>query len=347
MAGIKLKYDLMTKATFLMTAYNSRKTIAEAVNSVLNQSYKEFQLIIVDDASTDDTQDIVASIKDSRIQLIRNETNLYIPDAANVGLAKIETPYMLRIDSDDICLPNRLEMQLDYMEKHPLTGVCGSYVHFFGYKNVNWIMPCENNEIKAYMLFNNCFANSSVIVRMDVLKLHNLSYRNTYLYPPMEDYDLWFRMMPVTQFANLPEVLVKKRWHKDSMSVVYSSQAWHKLDDFFNEHLPTLGFKLNSRETDIHTLFSSNLKGEYFSVKPEEYAAYFKNFMAQAALIPILDIEAVKQMCIKKWMLLSENINPGQIDKIREHLRLTKELFGENMWGYFVKKKLRQLISKN
>jgi glycosyltransferase involved in cell wall biosynthesis len=211
----------MAKATFLMTAFNSSKTIAEAVNSVLNQSYKEFQLIIVDDASTDDTPDIITSIKDSRIQLIRNESNLFIPD---------------------ICIPNRLEMQLDYMEKHPFTGVCGSYVHFFGDRNENWIMPCENNEIKAYMLFNNCFANSSVIVRMDVLKMDNLSYRNSYLYPPMEDYDLWFRMMPVTQFANIQQVLVKKRWHNDSMSVVYSSQAWHKLDDFFTEHMPTLGF---------------------------------------------------------------------------------------------------------
>jgi hypothetical protein len=84
-----------------------------------------------------------------------------------------------------------------------------------------------------------------------------------------------------------------------------------------------------------------------FSIKPEEYAAYFTKLMAQAALNPLLDKEAVKKMCIKKWMLLTENINPGQINKIRKHLRLTKELFGDNMWAYFVKKKLRQLISKN
>ena len=335
----------MTKATFLMTAYNSRKTIAEAVYSVLKQSYSEFQFIIVDDASTDDTADIITSIKDSRIQLVRNKKNLYIPDAANAGLAKIETPYMLRIDSDDICLPNRLQLQLDYMEKHPQTGVCGSFIHFFGNKNVNWIMPCINFEIKAYMLFNNCFANSSVMVRMDVLKQHNLSYRNAYLYPPMEDYDLWLRMMPHTEFANLPEVLVKKRWHKDSMSVIYYSQSWHKLDDFFNEHLLGLGFELNAREVDIHTLFSTNLKGENLSIKPAEFAAYFEKIMAQAELTSLLDKDALRKICIKKWMLLTENINPVQFDKIREHLRLTKQLFGENMWGYFVKKKIRQVVS--
>ena len=228
----------MTKATFLMTAYNSSKTIAEAVHSVLKQSYREFQFIIVDDASTDDTPEIITSIHDSRILLIRNETNMYIPDAANTGLEKIETPYMLRIDSDDICLPNRLESQLNFMEKNPQTGVCGSFVHFFGFKNENWIMPCGDDEIKTYMLFNNCFANSSVIARMDVMKQHGFKYRNNYLYPPMEDYDLWLRMMPYTQFANLPEVLVKRRLHKDSLSVIYSSQTWHKLNDFFDEHLP-------------------------------------------------------------------------------------------------------------
>lgn len=335
------------KATFLMTAYNSSKTIAEAVHSVLKQTHKEFQLIIVDDASTDDTPDIISSIIDSRILLIRNETNLYIPDAANTGLEKIQTPYMLRIDSDDICLPNRLELQLDYMEKNPQTGVCGSYVHFFGFKNVNWIMPCANDEIKVYMLFNNCFANSSVMIRMESLRQNDFTYSNHYLYPPMEDYDLWLRLLPHTRFANLPEVLVKKRWHKDSMSVVYSSQAWHKLDDFFTEHLPALGFELNARETDIHTLFSSNLKGEYFSVKPNEYARYFEKIIDQAELNPLFNKDAVKKMCIKKWMLQVENIKLGQIDKIREHLKLTKDLFGNNMWRYFMKKKLKQVISKN
>lgn len=335
----------MTKATFLMTAYNSSKTIAEAVQSVLKQSYKEFQLIIVDDASTDNTPDIISSIQDSRILLIRNETNLYIPDAANIGLEKIQTPYMLRIDSDDICLSNRLELQLDYMEQNPQTGVCGTYVHFFGFKNVNWMMPCKNDEIKAYMLFNNCFANSSVIVRMDVLKQHNFKYLNHYLYPPMEDYDLWLRLLPCTQFANLPEVLVKKRWHKDSLSVLYSSQSWYKLNDFFNEHLPTLGIDLNPRETDLHTSFSSNLRGEYLDVKPIEYTEYFKKLMIQAELNPLFDPDAIKKMCIKKWMLLAENIKFGQFDQIREHLQLTKELFGDNKWRYFVKKKIRQVVS--
>jgi glycosyltransferase involved in cell wall biosynthesis len=336
----------MIHATFLMTAYNSSKTIAEAVHSVLKQSCKEFQFIIVDDASTDDTPEIIASIHDSRILLIRNETNLYIPDAANIGLAKVETPYVLRIDSDDICLPNRLELQLDYMQKNPQTGVCGSYVNFFGLKNVNWIMPCDNNDIKAYLLFNNCFANSSVIVRMDVLKKYNFSYRNHYLYPPMEDYDLWFRLLPYTQFANYPEVLVKKRWHKDSMSVVYSTQSWHKLDDFFTEHLPEMGIKFNQRETDMHTLLSTNLKGEYFNVKAIDYALYFKNLITQTESNTLFNREAVRKMCIKKWMLLAEHISLFDYSEVREYLRLTREIFGANMWRYFLKKKISQLVTK-
>jgi glycosyltransferase involved in cell wall biosynthesis len=334
----------MIKATFLMTAFNSSATIREAVQSVLKQSYHDFQLIIVDDASTDATPEIISDIKDSRIQLIRNDKNLYIPEAANVGLAKIKTPYMLRIDSDDVCLPGRLEMQLDYMEKNPETGVCGSYVHFFGYKKGSWIMPCKNDDIRAYMLYNNCFANSSVIVRMDVLNKYNLSYSNSYLYPPMEDYDLWMKMMPLTRFANLPQMLVKKRWHKDSMSVVYASQAWHKSDDFFTEHLPALGINFNQRETDIHTLLSYNLRGEFFNVKPEEFAEYFKNLMAQAELNPLFSKAAVDKIFLKKWMMLADQINLLNWVKVKKHLNQTRELFGKNMWQYFVKKKIRQLI---
>jgi glycosyltransferase involved in cell wall biosynthesis len=334
----------MVKASFLMLAYNSSKTIAEAVQSVLKQSCKEFKLIIVDDASTDATPDIISSFHDSRIQFVRNEKNLYIPDSANIGLQLIDTPYMLRIDSDDICLSTRLEKQLAFMEKHAQIGVCGSYVQFFGYKNAKWIMPCPDNEIKAYMIFNNCFANSSVIVRMDVMKNHDLSYRSRYLYPPMEDYDLWIRMLPFTGFANLPEVLVKKRWHKDSLSEVYSSQAWHKLNDFFEEHLPALGIPLNPRDRNMHTHFSCNLRGGDLNVKQADYAVYLEKLLAQTGDHHLFDHAAIKKLCLKKWMLFVEQIKLKDVDKIRQHFQLTRELFDVSYKIYFLKKKIKQLI---
>lgn len=334
----------MTKATFLMTAYNSQKTIAEAVHSVLNQSYKEFELIIVNDASTDDTSQIISSIHDSRIQLITNQSNLYITEAANIGLENVKTAYLLRIDSDDICMPNRLKLQLDFMEKNPQIGVCGSFVKFTGDKNDNWMMPCSNNEIKAYMLYNNCFANSSVIIRMDVLRQNNLKYSSNYLYPPMEDYDLWFRMMPFTQFANLPVVLVKKRWHNNSMSVKHAAKSDQNNCKFFNDHLPAFGIDLNAREIEIHSFLSSNFKVGKPDASPIEYANYFKKMIAQAELNPLFDQESIKSICVKKWMLLTENIKLTQYNKVKAHLSLTRELFGENLWQYFIKKKIRQIL---
>jgi hypothetical protein len=103
---------------------------------------------------------------------------------------------------------------------------------------------------------------------------------------------------------------------------------------------------MNPRDRDIHTHFSSNLKGEYLNVKPADYAVYLRKLMTQTKKIQYFENAAVEKMCVKKWMLLAEHIKLRKIEKVREHLHLTKELFGENMWQYFLKKKLRQVVSK-
>ena len=144
-----------------MTAYNSAAYISESIASVLNQDEKDFAFIIVDDASTDATPEIISSFKDPRIQLIQNEKNLHIAEAANVGLREVKMEYVLRIDSDDICLPNRLSVQLGFMESHPEIDVCGSYIEFLGSKTGVWKMPLTNAAIKARMLWDNVIANSS------------------------------------------------------------------------------------------------------------------------------------------------------------------------------------------
>ena len=280
------------KATFLMTAYNAEAYIRESIQSVLNQTHKSFILLIVDDASTDKTAEIIASFKDPRIEYIRNEQNLGTAEASNVGLDLIKTPYILRIDSDDICEPGRLGLQLKFMEHHHQVGVCGSFVEFFGLRKEVWKMPIEDSIIRARLIWDNVIANSSTIIRTKVLKEHNIRYDSQGRKPPMEDYQMWLQLIPFTEFANIPQVLVKKREHAKSQSAIYEDQMLASLTQLYTWAFSYFGLKASADEIKLHLLgkvqparFSRQIGGNYkrWQQKVSDYF-YHKGYMDSVAL---------------------------------------------------------------
>jgi glycosyltransferase involved in cell wall biosynthesis len=118
---------MKTQVTVLTTIYNGLPHLKEAIESTLNQTYADFEYLIIDDASTDDSVECVLSYKDPRIKLVRNEKNLGTSDTFNKALSIITTPYVVRLDQDDVSLPNRIEEQIGYLEKHPEISVVSSW----------------------------------------------------------------------------------------------------------------------------------------------------------------------------------------------------------------------------
>ena len=117
------------KITVLLTVYN-RESISKTIESILSQTYQDFELLIIDNASTDKTQSIIKSYSDKRIRLYINEKNMGQTYSLNRGLALARGEYIARIDADDICLPKRLEIQADFLDKNPEFGFCGSWVRY-------------------------------------------------------------------------------------------------------------------------------------------------------------------------------------------------------------------------
>ena len=209
----------MCLVTVLMPVYNAEKYIGEAIQSVLNQSYSHFELLIINDGSTDNTRNIIQSYTDPRIRLIEQESR-GISYALNAGLHAAKGLYIARFDADDICLPLRLAMQVSFLNEHSdyiLTGTDAEYIqengdHLFDFRSISY-----SYEQILSRLYQYCpFIHSSVMYRKDAVL-------NAGGYSPFahhfEDYFLWVTLVRSGKCCNLPESLIKVRFNPGSLTI--------------------------------------------------------------------------------------------------------------------------------
>lgn len=198
------------KVTVLMAVYNAEQYLQEAMDSILNQTFIDFEFLIINDASTDKSVDIIRSYDDSRVRLIHNEKNLKLAATLNKGIDLAKGKYIARMDADDISLPERLEKQVNFMDENQDVDICGTLVKTMGLtQNFVFNHPIDSNEIKVGLLFQNVLAHPSIIMRKESLLKHNLRYDSNFIYA--QDYDMWSRCSKVLNLANIKEVLLKYR----------------------------------------------------------------------------------------------------------------------------------------
>ena len=203
----------------VMAVYNSAGVIADAIDSILNQTFTNFEFIIVDDGSTDAGARILRRYAgmDSRIKLYAQENSGLIA-SLNRGCRLAKGRYIARMDADDISLPTRLERQFRYLEGHPEIGVLGTWIQDVDNDRrpiIEWPVPADPVVVRWFLFFGNCIAHPSVMMRRDLLERLGY-YRPEAIH--VEDYDLWIRAAEVIALANLPEVLVQYRVSSSSVS---------------------------------------------------------------------------------------------------------------------------------
>jgi glycosyltransferase involved in cell wall biosynthesis len=218
-----------------MAAYNSAPYIGASIQSVLAQTYRDFELIIIDDASTDATPDVISQFDDERIVALRNDTNLNSSGARNRALDIAQGKYIAIADGDDICLPQRLEKQVAYMESHPTIGVLGTQ-----YRTINahgkqtnraFRLPLSHNQIVWGLFTDFPLSHTSVMIRASAFDAAGRHYHPSL--PSAEDIDLWMRMLFVTRFANLDEVLIHYRdWSQSQSRASNATQRQGTMDIF-------------------------------------------------------------------------------------------------------------------
>ncbi len=243
--------------TVLMTVYNVDKYIREALESVLNQTYRDFIFLIINDCSEDKSEEIILEYKDKRIRYYKNPKNLGLARALNKGLEMIDTKYFIRMDSDDISVPHRFEVLVKYMESHPEIGVFSSGLKRFGNDNSVWQFPEHDDDIKAYLLFGPSIAHAPSIIRTQVMKKNNIFYRDVYQH--IEDYDLWYRLMKVTKFANTKEVLYMYRVATHNVTVMYSDTALERKKSIYRWVLESFGVIPTDEELLLHIVLNQKI----------------------------------------------------------------------------------------
>jgi glycosyltransferase involved in cell wall biosynthesis len=220
----KGKMNKSPKISVVMPVYNGEKFLKEAIESILKQTYKDFEFLIIYDKSTDNTLSIIqeSQKQDERIILINGDKE-GISGALNIGINKARGKYIARMDADDISLPTRFEVQINHMENLGLD-ICGGHsllIDSDGKVNGIGLVPRSHDLCGLSMMFMVPFAHSSVMILKSFLTDYSLRYIGKY-----EDFDLWARMFSSgAKFGNVDDVVLQYRVLKNSLSVVHAKGA--------------------------------------------------------------------------------------------------------------------------
>lgn len=198
----------------LMPAYNAEAYIGEAIQSVLTQTESDFELLVVDDCSTDGTSDVVCQFDDPRIRLIENPHNLGLAESLHQSMPLCRGEFIARMDNDDICEPDRLARQVSFLRAHSDIGLVGGAIHIFGDAAIQahtHVFPLEHEDIRATLLFYCALAHPTLMFRRDVVARGLVAYSDEYRHA--DDYHLWSRLLTQVRAANLPECVLRYRLH--------------------------------------------------------------------------------------------------------------------------------------
>src|SRR5262249_22369281 len=207
-------------ASVLLAVHDDARFVRTAVESVLRQTLRDLELIVVDDASTDDTPDVLAAISDSRLVVERNDEQLGLAASLNGGLDRATGAYVARLDADDVAMPQRLGLQVARIEGEPRVGIIGSAVLDLdegGRPGRLHRMPAGPVAVRWQLLFSSPFFHPTVLLDRELLERNGLRYDPSFA--ESEDYDLWARLLDHTEGDNLPEPLVLKRVHPGQASL--------------------------------------------------------------------------------------------------------------------------------
>jgi glycosyltransferase involved in cell wall biosynthesis len=211
------------RVSFLMAVYDGETYLEEAIQSVLDQTFTDFEFIVINDGSTDGTAKIIERYRrqDDRI-CAHEQPHRGLVASLNRGLDLACGEYVARMDSDDISVPKRAAKQVAFMDAHPEVGICGTWIETFGSGGaVARRYPADDATIRSWLLFESVLAHPSIMMRRELLVKTGLSYDAGSVHA--EDYDLWVRAARHMALANIPEVLLRYRLH--SQQVVQKHEA--------------------------------------------------------------------------------------------------------------------------
>lgn len=287
----------------IMSNYNTpEEYLRTAIDSILNQTYTNFEFIIVDDCSTDASKDVIKSYRDSRIILIENEKNLGLTKSLNVALRAAKGEFIARMDSDDYSYPDRLDKQVDFMRRNPEYILCGTAIELFGngankYKQKTIIkeVPAQE-EWKIRQLFDNStnIIHPTAMFRHQLLLDNHIQYNESYIYA--QDYRIWIDCNKAAKCTSLSDVLFKYRIHDGAISSSKKAIQDDCARRIMEEQLSWLGLRLPKDWEKIHRGFFDGRK-EY----DLNQRNWIRTIIVANKIHKVYQQSLLKQMLWEKW----------------------------------------------
>lgn len=318
--------DTNIKVSVLMPVYNGEKYLKGAIDSVFSQTFNDFELIIINDGSSDNSLEIIKSYSDKRLKLINNEKNQGLIKSLNIGLKECTGKYTARIDQDDIALPHRLIKQYEFMENNPDIDLVGSWTECIdpiGKKikiSRNQTKPIS---IKYEFIFNNVMFHSSIFFKTDLIR-KNGGYSEEFIHS--EDYEMYSRPGKELTCANIPEILFKLRIHNESITGSDTTQPTvHK--NAINISYRNMNQYINIDRDTFNKIL------DILIIKKPDTKTSFTNF-----IVALRTLREITRSFIQK-----NELNKSDTKLIMKNYRGRRKM----MWQHYLIGKYRKLFNKN
>ncbi len=226
----------------ILPVYNQAPFVQEAIESILNQTFKDFEVIVINDCSKDESLNAINSIRDPRIKVFSNKENLGISYCLNFGISVAQASIIARMDGDDICHSDRFFLQYEYLSKNPKVAAVGCWMKLFK-NDENFISvhkyPSDIEEVKTNLIFENSIPHPGVMFRKSIIDSLG-GYTNKYQYA--EDWELWMKLSRDYDLTNIPYVLLYYRVHNHSVSKIHTTYQSQSKLRLIKDNLQFLGF---------------------------------------------------------------------------------------------------------
>jgi glycosyltransferase involved in cell wall biosynthesis len=315
----------MPKISVLMPVWNGEKYLREAIESILNQTFADFEFIIIDDGSTDSSDAIIKSFSDPRIIYIKNEANLKLAASLNRGLKMAQGKYLSRMDGDDIARPERLQAQFDFMEKHPDIDLCGAWAKIIDSEKI-LKMPARPELIAPLLLFYPPLIHPSVFWRLESFNRHQLAYDESF--SKSQDFELWSRAAKFLKITNLKKVLLDYRLTIEQINN-FNNSDWRQnlLNTIRERTIKDLLPETTAEENEIHKKISNGvISGDRELALAEKW---LEKLIAANQEKSVYAAKPFKEVMRQQWLTLVRRKGKNAAAKIK--LLLNAPILGENL----------------
>ncbi|NUQ81548.1 MAG: glycosyltransferase [Bacteroidetes bacterium] len=296
--------NLTPLVSVIIPVYNTEGTIKKAVESIVKQTYQHLEIILIDDASSDRSFQEIANLNDSRIRILRNETNLKTAATLNRGIAESNGTLIARMDADDVSHQDRIRLQVGFMQSHPDVDVLGTaFRKLPSGKKIT--QPLTHEEIDVAMLVRNPIAHPSVMIRKSLLGSDSLYNPD---FPAAQDFELWQRLISKARFANLPDGLLDYYIHANQISTGQKDKQNRFADLVKLKHLSTL-HSISDDETKTLYLRFINKDFQFTPAETREIGNLLVELIQKNRTIKRFDPVRFERLYGRLWFQLNQSVS--------------------------------------